>query len=121
MNKNTKHNTSIKRLTVPKTGLARLNVSNNRLQWFDYAFIPKSLEWIDLHRNQIAEVIFMEFIWLNSVLMMKDCLLMTINTSTLQLGNYYKLDSGFNLRTLDVSHNRVTKLAASSLLARCNN
>ena len=27
-----------------------LNVSANKLQWFDYAFIPKQLEWIDLHQ-----------------------------------------------------------------------
>ena len=27
-----------------------LNVSSNSLQWFDYAFIPKQLEWIDIHQ-----------------------------------------------------------------------
>ena len=43
-----------------------LNVSSNRLQWFDYAFVPRSLEWLDVHGNQIEE-----------------------------LGNYYKLEGGF--------------------------
>ncbi len=32
------------------------NVSGNRLQWFDYAFIPSSLEWLDISRNAIAEL-----------------------------------------------------------------
>ena len=43
-----------------------LNVSSNRLQWFDYAFVPRSLEWLDVHSNQIEE-----------------------------LGNYYKLEGEF--------------------------
>ena len=43
-----------------------LNVSSNRLQWFDYAFVPRSLEWLDVHGNQIEE-----------------------------LGNYYKLEGEF--------------------------
>ncbi len=63
-----------------------LNVSSNALQWFDYAFVPNSLEWLDLHDNQVEE-----------------------------LGNYYKLRGGFSLRTLDVSQNKVEKLTRLSL------
>ena len=62
------------------------NVSSNRIIWFDYAFVPKSLEWLDLHDNQIEE-----------------------------LGNYYKLKSGFSLKTLDASANRIKKLSKLSL------
>ena len=71
-------------LLQSQTELQNLNVSSNRLQWFDYAFIPKvnfvtgfficwfifslskivykvsfnfqSLEMIDLHDNQIEEL-----------------------------------------------------------------
>ena len=66
-------------LLQSQTELKKLNVSSNRLQWFDYAFIPKvqenhyliivqernivksvfwfqSLEMIDLHNNQIEEL-----------------------------------------------------------------
>ena len=39
-----------------QTQLRFLNVSENRLQWFDYAFLPKSLEWLDLHSNQIEDL-----------------------------------------------------------------
>lgn len=70
-----------------QTELRFLNVSANRLQWFDYAFIPKSLEWLDIHSNHIED-----------------------------LGNYYKLGDGFNLRSLDASHNRVRALQPLSLL-----
>ena len=48
-----------------------LNVSANRLEWFDYAFIPHSLEWLDISHNDIGE-----------------------------LGNFYHLQN-FNLHTLE--------------------
>ncbi len=31
-----------------------LNVSSNSLQWFDYAFVPSSLEWLDMSNNQVC-------------------------------------------------------------------
>jgi Leucine-rich repeat (LRR) protein len=31
-------------------------VLQHRFQWFDYAFIPKNLEWLDLHDNHIEEL-----------------------------------------------------------------
>ncbi len=70
-----------------QTQLRFLNVSQNRLQWFDYAFLPKSLEWLDLHSNDIED-----------------------------LGNYYKLWSDFNLRYLDASQNLISSLGYLSLL-----
>ena len=70
-----------------QTQLRFLNVSKNKLQWFDYAFLPKSLEWLYLHANQIED-----------------------------LGNYYSLWSDFNLRYLDVSQNSLESLAYLSLL-----
>jgi len=62
------------------------NVSSNRLQWFDYAFIPKSLEWLDIHDNEIEE-----------------------------LGNYYHMKSGFSLKSLDASSNLIRSLRKLSL------
>eukprot|EP00095_Tigriopus_kingsejongensis_P011072 maker-scaffold23_size669530-snap-gene-4.7 protein:Tk11072 transcript:maker-scaffold23_size669530-snap-gene-4.7-mRNA-1 annotation:"slit homolog 2" len=64
------------------------NLSSNQLAWFDFAFIPKSLEMLDLHDNRMEE-----------------------------LGNYYKLKSGFNIKTLDASANRIKKLSKLSLPA----
>ena len=63
-----------------------MNVSANNLQWFDYAFIPRNLKWLDIHANAIEE-----------------------------LGNYYSLRDDFNLATLDASHNRIKKLGPLSL------
>ena len=74
------------------SGLSKLqwfNVSSNRLQWFDYAFVPSSLEWLDLHYNQIEE-----------------------------LGNYYKLGEGYNIKTLDASQNKIKSLNKLSLPAQ---
>jgi Leucine-rich repeat (LRR) protein len=78
--------TDINGLVSSLDKLKWLNVSSNQLQWFDYAFVPMSLEWLDLHDNQIEE-----------------------------LGNYYKLREGFSLKTLDVSKNAVNGLGPLSL------
>ena len=74
-------------LLQAQADLQWLNVSTNRLQWFDYAFIPRSVKWLDLHANEIEE-----------------------------LGNYYNLRDGYSLTTLDASHNRIKKLGPLSLM-----
>ena len=63
-----------------------LNVSHNRLQWFDYAFIPKSVLWLSLRANQIEE-----------------------------MANYYEMKTGFKLVHLDVGQNRLIRLDKDSL------
>lgn len=63
-----------------------LNLGENLLVWFDYAFIPSNLKWLDLHGNYITE-----------------------------LGNYYKLQEQINLKTLDASHNRLTEIGPMSV------
>lgn len=71
-----------------QTNLRWLNVSSNRLQWFDYAFIPKSLRWLDISGNQVEE-----------------------------LGNYYKMEGdGFSLTHLAARRNRIKRLEPLSLL-----
>ena len=61
-------------------------MSHNLLQWFDYAFIPKNLQVLDISDNRIEE-----------------------------LGNYYKLEGGFRLRTLRAERNRIKGLRPLSL------
>ncbi|KAF4525239.1 hypothetical protein B566_EDAN013201 [Ephemera danica] len=66
--------------------LVWLNLSDNHLVWFDYAFVPPSLQWLDIHANFVEK-----------------------------LGNYYEIVDGFHLRTIDVSHNRLSELTPLSL------
>ncbi|OQR77997.1 slit3 protein-like [Tropilaelaps mercedesae] len=66
--------------------LIMLNVSVNRVRWFDYALIPVGLQWLDVHDNQIEA-----------------------------LGNYFELEQSLKLRTIDASSNKLTDLDASSL------
>ena len=73
-------------LLQAQSELQWLNVSANNLQWFDFAFIPRSLKWLDIHQNSIEE-----------------------------LGNYYHLQDGYNLQTLDASRNHIKRLAPASL------
>lgn len=63
-----------------------LNLSENQLVWFDYAFIPKDLKWLDIHGNYIEA-----------------------------LGNYYQLRDQISVTTLDASHNRITELSPDAV------
>ncbi|OQR78636.1 slit3 protein-like [Tropilaelaps mercedesae] len=66
--------------------LIMLNISVNRVRWFDYALVPVGLQWLDIHDNQIEA-----------------------------LGNYFDLEQSLKLRTIDASFNRLTSLDSSSL------
>lgn len=67
-------------------GLVWLNVSDNQLQWFDYALIPASLEWLDMHKNNIAD-----------------------------LGNYFEKRDNLQVKMLDASFNRLTEVGENSI------
>ena len=43
--------TDISNLFAQSPNLIWLNISDNQLTWFDYALIPKQLQWVDLHKN----------------------------------------------------------------------
>ncbi|XP_054270602.1 toll-like receptor 7 [Macrosteles quadrilineatus] len=62
-----------------------LNLSENHLLWFDYAFIHSNLKWLDIHGNYIEK-----------------------------LGNYYKIQE-LHIKTLDASHNRISELNELSI------
>ncbi|XP_076750056.1 toll-like receptor 7 [Xylocopa sonorina] len=67
------------------TSLLLLNLSENHIEWFDYAFIPGNLKWLDIHGNFIES-----------------------------LGNYYEIPDS-KVKTLDASHNRITELSPMSV------
>ncbi|RZF33526.1 hypothetical protein LSTR_LSTR008172 [Laodelphax striatellus] len=66
--------------------LVWLNISENLLQWFDYAQIPTGLLWLDIHGNQIAE-----------------------------LGNYFEIESQLHLTMFDASHNKLAEITGSAI------
>lgn len=68
------------------TTLLWLNLSGNQLVWFDFAFIPNNLKWLDIHGNFIES-----------------------------LGNYYRIRDDIHIKTLDVSHNRITEIGPLSV------
>ncbi|XP_018320948.1 toll-like receptor 7 [Agrilus planipennis] len=63
-----------------------LNLSKNHIVWFDYAFIPSNLKWLDIHGNFIEH-----------------------------LANYYKIQKEIRVKTLDASHNRITDISSMSI------
>ena len=67
--------------------LKALNLSSNHLLWFDYAFIPPSLEVLDIHSNNIDS-----------------------------MGNYYALRDNYNLKYVDASVNAISELHVLSIL-----
>ncbi|CAG2118893.1 unnamed protein product, partial [Medioppia subpectinata] len=66
--------------------LEYLNVSHNRITWFDYALIPRSLRRLDIHHNEIES-----------------------------LGNYFELESALQLEEFDVSHNQIKEISGSAI------
>lgn len=78
--------TDIAGLFVKLPNLVWLNISDNRLRWFDYAMIPTGLQWLDIHANRIAE-----------------------------LGNYFEIESQLSLSTFDASSNKLTEITGSAI------
>lgn len=66
--------------------LVWLNVSSNFLKAFDYSYLPYSLEWLDMHENQITE-----------------------------LANEYDLRNKLRIKMLDVSFNMITHVEERSI------
>ena len=64
-----------------------LNISQNHLAWFDYAFIPPGLEWLDIHDNGVDS-----------------------------LGNYYALRDNYALKYIDARKNQINRLEVLSIL-----
>lgn len=72
-------------LFVNVPNLTWLNVSDNEILSFDYAQIPGELQWLDLHKNELSE-----------------------------LTNIHGLDNQLNLRTLDASFNKISRVTPNS-------
>ena len=70
-----------------RENLRWLNISQNHLAWFDYAFIPPGLEWLDIHDNGIDS-----------------------------LGNYYALRDNYALKYIDARQNKINSLEVLSIL-----
>lgn len=66
--------------------LVWLNVSSNKLTWFDFSHLPTSLEWLDMHDNQVTE-----------------------------MGNYYDVRNTIQIRMLDVSFNKIAEIKENSV------
>ncbi|XP_023014533.2 toll-like receptor Tollo [Leptinotarsa decemlineata] len=66
--------------------LVWLNVSSNKLLWFDFSHLPVSLEWLDMHDNQVPE-----------------------------LANFYEVRNTLKIKMLDVSFNLITEIKQNSV------
>uniref|UniRef100_A0AAU7L1Z2 Toll4 n=1 Tax=Macrobrachium nipponense TaxID=159736 RepID=A0AAU7L1Z2_MACNP len=83
---NLHHNSlgDINGLVTVLQNLTWLNVSHNSILWFDYALIPKNLEWIDLSYNLLVK-----------------------------LENYYGVEKKLGLKILYATHNNLTDISAA--------
>ena len=61
--------------------LTWLNISDNQIEMFDYAMVPRNLLWLDLHKNRIGS-----------------------------LENYFGIDDGTTLQHIDAGFNRIKSL-----------
>lgn len=65
-----------------------LNVSSNSILWFDFGHLPATLEWLDIHDNEISE-----------------------------LGNRFDVTNSLKIKMLDVSFNLLTEVSEDSIPA----
>ena len=77
---------NIEGLFVNLHDLIWLNVSDNNISQFDYAFLPVNLRWLDISHNHISE-----------------------------LGNYFDLTGELHLTELDVSFNSLKQLGPHNI------
>ena len=63
-----------------------LNISDNKIQKFDYFLVPPSLNWLDIHKNEIEDI-----------------------------GNYFDKEAELNIHTLDFSFNKLKIISAKSI------
>lgn len=66
--------------------LVWLNVSENRIESFEYTMIPAQLQWLDIHANRIE-----------------------------RLGNYFEIKQPLALTVLDASANRLNEITGNSI------
>ena len=66
--------------------LTWLNMSNNRIEVFDYSMVPRNLVWLDLHKNNIKI-----------------------------LGNYFGIEDAIQLHHVDVGFNKIVKLGPTNV------
>ena len=66
-----------------------LNISDNRIQKFDYFLLPMSLNWLDIHKNQIQEI-----------------------------GNYFDKEDELNIHTMNISFNKLQTINSKSIPAK---
>lgn len=66
--------------------LVWLNVSDNNIHQFDYSHLPASLEWLDIHKNNLT-----------------------------RLGNYFDVRNITQIKMLDVSYNNLVRIDDSSI------
>lgn len=66
--------------------LVWLNVSDNNIHQFDYSHLPASLEWLDIHKNNLS-----------------------------RLGNYFDVRNITQIKMLDVSYNHLVRIDDSSI------
>lgn len=111
--------------------LVWLNISSNNITWFDYSYMPQSLEWLDLNQNNITEMgnyfkteSFLSHLDIShnlltninpttfpktiKTLLLKNCLINEVSPGT--------LSNKPNLEKIDLTENLIKKLEMSSLI-----
>ncbi|XP_066586541.1 toll-like receptor Tollo [Prorops nasuta] len=78
--------TEIRGAFTSLSSLVWLNVSDNKLLWFDYSHLPSNIEWLDIHANQISE-----------------------------LGNYYTVRNSIRIKMLDASYNLISEISDANV------
>ncbi|XP_012272275.1 toll-like receptor Tollo [Orussus abietinus] len=95
------------------TTLVWLNVSDNKLLWFDYSHLPPGLEWLDMHSNQVSE--------LGNYLAVRDALqIKMLDASYNLIGEISYVNIPDGVENLYLNNNRISNIAAGTFQRKKN-
>ncbi|CAK9802107.1 Toll-like receptor Tollo [Anthophora quadrimaculata] len=105
--------TEIRGAFTSLTTLVWLNVSDNKLLWFDYSHLPVSIEWLDIHANQISEL--ENYYTVRNTLRIK-----ILDASYNQIGEIAEANVPDSVETLFLNNNKIRTIAAGTFLQKRN-
>lgn len=99
-------------LFVRLPALVWLNVSENRIETFEYAMIPTQLQWLDIHANRIETI---------SAIEIKQPLALTVlDASSNRLNEITGNSLPNNIEMLYLNHNRIVRIQAYTFFKKPN-
>ncbi|XP_014217359.1 toll-like receptor Tollo [Copidosoma floridanum] len=95
--------------------LVMLNISDNKLLWFNYGDLPASLEWLDMHANQISDLGSADFAGSRPELRIKK-----LDVSYNRIEEISDVSFPNSVEKLYLNNNRIRSVAAGTFMRKAH-